>query len=62
MFPFMFPGCCGMSSDPAATRQRAKTAQLEFLRWMRDGLEARLAAVNAAIATLEHQNSQSSET
>lgn len=34
-----------------AYRQR----QLDFLKWMRDSLETRLAAVNAAIATTERQ-------
>jgi hypothetical protein len=32
--------------------------QLQFLKWMRDSLETRLAAVNAAIATMERQLSE----
>ncbi|MEM8832212.1 MAG: hypothetical protein AAGE96_23110 [Cyanobacteria bacterium P01_G01_bin.19] len=35
-----------------------KQRRLKFLKSMRDELETRLAAVNAAIATIERQNSQ----
>jgi uncharacterized small protein (DUF1192 family) len=48
----MFPFSCCMD---AATRQHYRKAHLEFLKMSRDGLEARLAALNAAISTLEQQ-------
>lgn len=52
MFPFWFNTCCHSGSmNQRAYRQR----QLDFLKWMRDSLETRLAAVNAAIATTERQ-------
>ena len=50
MFPFCFSGCCD-----AESRKKTRTAQLEFLKWVRDSLETRLSATNAAIATLERQ-------
>jgi hypothetical protein len=53
---FMFPFSCFMD---AATRHNCRKAQLEFLKMSRDGLETRLAALNAAIATLEQQQSRS---
>ncbi|MEA5506969.1 hypothetical protein VB735_28525 [Halotia wernerae UHCC 0503] len=37
------------------TQKSYRQHQLEFLKWMRDSLETRLAAVNAAIATMERQ-------
>ncbi|MEM7761964.1 MAG: hypothetical protein AAF298_28185 [Cyanobacteria bacterium P01_A01_bin.40] len=40
--------------SPSTWRQR----RLKFLKSMRDDLETRLAAINAAIATIERQNSQ----
>ena len=54
MFPFPFGSCCG---DPKSRRQ-ARESQLNFLKWVRDSLETRLAATNAAISTLEQQLSQ----
>jgi hypothetical protein len=51
----MFPFSCFMD---AATRQHCRKAQLEFLKMSRDGLETRLAALNAAIATLEQQQAR----
>jgi hypothetical protein len=43
----------------ATTRRKVRQAQLDCLKMVRDGLEARLAGVNAAIATLEHQQTRS---
>lgn len=54
MFPFCFSSCCGDSKS----RRQARVAQLDFLKWVRDSLETRLSATNAAIATLEQQLSQ----
>lgn len=51
----MFPFACFMD---AVSRQNCRKAQLDFLKLSRDGLETRLAAVNAAIATLEQQQSR----
>jgi hypothetical protein len=42
------------SNSTLSWRQR----RLKFLKAMRDDLETRLAAINAAIATIERQNSQ----
>ncbi|WP_066382345.1 MULTISPECIES: hypothetical protein [unclassified Anabaena] len=50
MFPFWMNPCCHSESQKSHRRH-----QLEFLKWMRDSLETRLAAVNAAIATMERQ-------
>jgi hypothetical protein len=52
---FMFPFSCCMD---AATRQNFRKAQLDFLKMSRDGLETRLAALNAAIASLEQQQAR----
>jgi hypothetical protein len=52
MFPFWMNLCCPSGST---TQKSYRQRQLEFLKWMRDSLETRLAAVNAAIATIEHQ-------
>ena len=41
-------------NSPSSWRQH----RLKFLKFLRDDLEARLAAINAAIETLERQNSQ----
>lgn len=56
MWPFMIGSCCQPSNT---SRQQFRQKQLEFLKFMRDSLETRLSAVNAAIATLERQNQQS---
>ncbi|MGL6340733.1 MAG: hypothetical protein ACRC80_16530 [Waterburya sp.] len=42
------------SCSPGSWRQN----RLKFLKFMRDDLETRLAAINAAIETLERQNNQ----
>lgn len=52
MFPFWMPPFCHSGS---MTQKSHRQHQLEFLKWMRDSLETRLAAVNAAIATMERQ-------
>ncbi len=52
MFPFWMNPCCHSSS---LTHKSYRQNQLEFLKWMRDSLETRLAAVNAAITTMERQ-------
>lgn len=54
MFPFWMNPCC--PSSPAS-QHAYRQHQLDFLKWMRDSLETRLAAVNAAIATVERQMS-----
>lgn len=56
MLPFLIGSCCQPGS---ASRQHFRQKELEFLKFMRDSLETRLSAVNAAIATLERQNQQS---
>ncbi len=52
LFPFgCQPGLC----DPADGRRRHQERKLHLLRSWRDTLERQLAAVNAALSTLEHQ-------
>jgi hypothetical protein len=43
----------------ATTRRKVRQTQVDCLKMVRDGLEARLAGVNAAIATLERQQTSS---
>ncbi|MEM9003212.1 MAG: hypothetical protein AAGE59_06755 [Cyanobacteria bacterium P01_F01_bin.86] len=52
-FPCFFPD--------QATRETYRTRKLEMLKAMRDSLEARLAALNAAIETIERQQGASPE-
>jgi hypothetical protein len=59
MFPFWGNPCCGY--EPWADKEYKKR-QLRFLKMLRDGLEARLAGLNAAIATVEQQISQEDST
>lgn len=52
----MFPFCCNpYTSDQTKTRENYRKHQLEFLKTIHDHLEASLAAVNAAIRTIEAQ-------
>ena len=53
-FPWCKP-CFNSDADPVATWRQNR---LKFLKAMRDNLETRLAAIDAAIATMEKQNSQ----
>jgi hypothetical protein len=53
MFPPAF--CCPGSEDGAAWRRRHQERKLHMLSAWRDGLERQLAAVTAAISTLEGQ-------
>ncbi len=55
MFPFWGNPCWGY--EPWSNKEY-KQRQLKFLKMMRDGLEARLAGLNAAIETVERQISQ----
>ena len=55
-----FPFCNGNTSPQEAFRQH-QVHKLAFMKAMRDGLETRLAALNAAIASIESQlNSEQS--
>jgi hypothetical protein len=56
MFPFWMNSCCSTDSFSTARHQENK---LKFLKFMRDNVEARLAALNAAIETIERQLSRS---
>ena len=53
----MFPpiGCCNGTEDGRSLLQRHQERKLRMLTFWRDGLERQLAAVNAAMATLEQQ-------
>ena len=48
-----FPFCAEPFSPEVARRRK-----LEWLKMMRDSMEARLAALNAAIETMERQSQQ----
>jgi hypothetical protein len=49
-------GCCPDSfEEPGQRRLRYQERKLRMLTFWRDGLERQLAAVNAAMATLERQ-------
>jgi hypothetical protein len=52
MFPFPF--CNGTFAPQEAYRQHQEQ-KLAFMKAMRNGLETRLAALNAAIASMESQ-------
>ncbi len=52
MFPFWLNSSCHSGETNYKSHRQNK---LQFLKWMRDSLETRLAAVNAAIATIERQ-------
>ncbi len=50
-----FPiGCCGVD-DGDSQRRRHQQRKLQMLTFWRDGAERQLAALNAAISTLEQQ-------
>lgn len=55
-FPWCIPGSC---DRPTANDYREH--QLRFLRWVKDSLETRLAATEAAIASLEAQQRRDQE-
>lgn len=48
-------GCCRGADDARGFRQRHQQRKLHMLCFWRDGLERQLAALNAAISTLEAQ-------
>jgi len=48
-------GCCRGEGDGLAFRRRHQQRKLQMLSFWRDGLERQLAALNAAISTLEAQ-------
>jgi hypothetical protein len=49
-------GCFDLATEePGVRRQRYQERKLRMLTFWRDGLERQLAAVNAAMATLEQQ-------
>lgn len=55
----MFFHLCQSCFNPEfASASTWKQRRLKFLKSMRDDLETRLAAINAAIETIERQNSQ----
>ncbi len=52
----MFPFCCKPNTCyQTKTRENYRQHQLEFLKFIQDHLEASLAAVSAAISTIEAQ-------
>lgn len=59
MFPFWGNTCCG--TEPMS-RKAYQERKLQFLKWMRDDMETRLAGLNAAIETLERQISREEPT
>jgi len=58
-FPFCMPsGCLAPSTS---SRRQYQEYKLEMMKAFRDSLEARLAGLNAAIATVEQQLGQSGD-
>lgn len=55
-----FPMCNPMSYDRRAAREH-REQKLQFLRWVKDSMETRLAAVNAAIENIESQQRRDDE-
>ncbi len=53
-----FPLCKSCFNPESNSASTWKQRRLKFLKSMRDDLETRLAAINAAIDTIERQNSQ----
>jgi hypothetical protein len=53
-----FPFCCAPSPEARRQHQQFK---LDMMKAFRDSLETRLAAINAAISTVEQQMRQDSE-
>ncbi len=51
---FLPIGCCGVD-DGDNQRRRHQQRKLQMLTFWRDGAERQLAALNAAISTLEQQ-------
>ncbi|MCU0528605.1 MAG: sigma factor SigF [Cyanobium sp. Prado107] len=53
----MFPplGCCGDDGPSGSGMRRHQERKLRMLRFWRDGAERQLAALDAAISTLERQ-------
>ncbi len=54
-------GCCRGGEDSLAFRRRHQQRKLQMLSFWRDGLERQLAALNAAISTLEAQIQRDSQ-
>ena len=52
---FVFPFYCSLPSDPRAAWSQHQAHKLRLLSAWRDASERRLAALNAAISTLEQQ-------
>lgn len=52
MFPFWMKSCCGFDDK---SFQHMRKGQLQVLKMIRDNLECRLSAINAAIDTMENQ-------
>ena len=52
-----FPWCGGnpFCSPDSKSSKNYRKHQLDFLKWVKDSLETRLAAVNAAIESIEGQ-------
>lgn len=59
MFAPMFG--CGDAGSMKRLRRQHQERKLQTLSFWRDGLERQLAAINAAISTLERQMEQSGE-
>ena len=57
--PFCMPSGC--LTPNANSRRQYQEYKLEMMKAFRDSLEARLAGLNAAIATVEQQLGQSAE-
>ncbi|MDM7958291.1 MAG: sigma factor SigF [Synechococcus sp. WH 8007] len=52
---------CADAGSPAQMRRRHQERKHQMLTFWRDGLERQLAAINAALSTLERQMQDSAE-
>lgn len=56
------PFCCSTSSDHASLRRQHQERKLSMLRFWRDSAERQMAALNAAIQTLQEQMDRDAQT
>ena len=56
------PFCCSTTTDHAGVRRHHQERKLSMLRFWRDAAERQLAALNAAIQTLQEQMDRDAQT
>jgi len=58
----MLPSFCCSGGSSASTRRHHQDRKMAMLTFWRDGLERQLAAINAAISTLQQQIDRDAQT